>query len=236
MTDLYLQDWRGWTPHRDAAGNTRLDTRDKPAGTAIPAMLRRRLNLIGRAVCDMLLELDPASNHVVLHASRHGDGDRTLEMLYALDDGDPLSPARFGLSVHNATIGVYSIASGNRRSQQAIAASGAEWGALMAEARGYLADGESSVLVVFGDQPVPERFAAYAPNTLAAAVALRLGLVPGADTRRLVDRSLETGPDHALLPAPQPLDIIDWLTGQQAFIRCARTHREWCWEPASDTQ
>lgn len=125
MADLYLHDWRGWTPHRVADGELRLDTRDKPAGTAVPSMLRRRLNLLGRAVCDMLSDLDPDADSVVLHASRHGDGERTLEMLYGLNEGEPLSPARFGLSVHNAIAGVYSIASGNRRSQQAIAASGA---------------------------------------------------------------------------------------------------------------
>lgn len=222
MTEFYLQDWRGWTPHREAGQETRLDTRDKPAGAAVPAMLRRRLNLIGRAVCDMLLELDPAADHVVLHASRHGDGDRTLEMLYALNDGETLSPARFGLSVHNATVGVYSIASGNRRSQQAIAASGGEWAALLAEARGYLADGEASLLVVFGDQPVPERFAEYAPATPSAAVVLQLGLekTPGA-------RRLEESPADADTPALQPLDVIDWLMIEDRPLTCPMTRRRW---------
>ncbi|WP_172656313.1 beta-ketoacyl synthase chain length factor [Halomonas sp. PR-M31] len=97
-------------------------------------MLRRRLNSLGRALCDMLAELDPDAECVLLHASRHGDSERTLEMLYALNEGESLSPARFGMSVHNATIGVHSIASGNRRSLQAIAASGAEVSALFSDA------------------------------------------------------------------------------------------------------
>jgi len=222
MTDLYLQDWRGWTPHRDAGNEARLDTRDKPAGAAIPSLLRRRLNLIGRAVCDMLLDLDPAADHVVLHASRHGDGDRTLEMLYALNAGDPLSPARFGLSVHNAIVGVYSIASGNRRSQQAVAASGGEWAALVAEARGYLADGESRVLMVFGDQPVPERFAEYAPATPSAAVVLQLG-----SERKPGARRLEESPADVDTPAPQPLDVIDWLMAGDQALACPMARRRW---------
>ncbi|WP_342596474.1 beta-ketoacyl synthase chain length factor [Salinicola lusitanus] len=226
MTDLYLQDWRAWTPHREAAGESRLDTQDKPAGKAVPAMLRRRLNLIGRAVCDMLATLDPETNRIVLHASRHGDGERTLEMLYGLNEGEPLSPARFGLSVHNATAGVYSIASGNRCSQQAIAASGSEWAALIAETHGYLADGQSSLLLVFSDQPVPQRFAAYAPASLSAAVALRVGSQPTGDAQRLVETMNPTG-DSTL----QPLDIIDWLMGSRQRIACAISRRGWQLEP-----
>lgn len=227
MTDLYLQDWRGWTPHRSDTGEPKLDSREKPVGATIPSMLRRRLNLIGRAICDMLEALDPDADDIVLHASRHGDGDRTLEMLYALNEGDPLSPARFGLSVHNATVGVYSIASGNRRSQQAIAASGGEWTALMAEARGYLTDDAPRVLIVFGDQPVPARFAAYAPQTPSAAVALRLGTAPTPGARRLVESAF-TGE----APAPQPLDVIDWLMGRHPSLACAMARRTWRLEAA----
>ncbi|OLO05937.1 beta-ketoacyl synthase chain length factor [Salinicola socius] len=224
MTDLYLQDWRAWTPHRETAGECRLDTREKPAGAAVPSMLRRRLNLLGRAVCDMLATLDSGADSIVLHASRHGDGERTLEMLYGLNDGEPLSPARFGLSVHNATVGVYSIASGNRRSQQAVAASGGEWAALMAEARGYLADGQPSVIIVFSDQPVPRRFAAYAPESSSAAVVLRLGRDPNPGARRLSETSVELELETATL---QPLDIIDWLMDRRRVVACPLSRRSW---------
>ena len=226
MTDLYLQDWRAWTPHREAEGDSRLDTSEKPAGTAIPSMLRRRLNLLGRAVCDMLSDLDPDADSVVLHASRHGDGERTLEMLYSLNEGEPLSPARFGLSVHNAIAGVYSIASGNRRSQQAIAASGGEWAALMAEARGYLADTHSSLVIVFSDQPVPARFASHAPESPFAAVALRIGQAPTADASLDAGRIVET-PVTTEASTLQPLDIIDWVTGRRQDVICPLSHRGW---------
>ncbi|WP_106418484.1 beta-ketoacyl synthase chain length factor [Salinicola tamaricis] len=227
MTELFVEEWRGWTPHRDAAGEARLDTSAKPAGTAIPSMLRRRLNLIGRAVCDMLIALDPAAKLDVLHASRHGDGERTLEMLYAIDAGEPLSPARFGLSVHNAIIGVYSIASGNRRSQQAVAASGAEWAALMAEAQGYLSDGTERLLVVFGDQPVPARFADFAPHTPAAAVALVLSTTPAPGTRRLAVSAAPEADGEAL----QPLDVIDWLMQRRGPLSCPLAGRTWTLAP-----
>ncbi|GHB16090.1 beta-ketoacyl synthase chain length factor [Salinicola rhizosphaerae] len=231
MMDLYLQDWRAWTPHRDAPSEPRLDSSVKPSGAGVPAMLRRRLNLIGRAICDMLVTLDPESNSLLLHASRHGDGDRTLEMLYTLNEGDPLSPARFGLSVHNAIIGVHSIASGNRRSQQAIAASGGEWAALLMESRGYLADGEREIIVVFGDQPVPARFADYVPSTQSAAVALRLSAHPTPGVRRIVEHPGAGAPEPV-----QPLDVIDWLLQDEALLACPIARRQWQLEGESSLQ
>lgn len=205
---ISLQDWRAWQPGRAPNDDARLSVAERPKGASVPAMLRRRLNDMGRAVCDMLAELDPNAECVLLHASRHGDGERTLEMLYALAEETPLSPARFSLSVHNAILGVHSIASGNRRSLQAIAACGGEWAALLSEARGYLTDGETQVIALFGDAPVPSRFTEHvAMPTATAAVALRLSCHAG--------RRIETQPasqsqlDRA--HAPQPGDVIDWL-------------------------
>ncbi|RTR07128.1 beta-ketoacyl synthase chain length factor [Halomonas nitroreducens] len=219
---LTLQDWRAWWPGRARADEPRLSGEERPAGKAVPAMLRRRLNLPGRAVSDMLEALDPEASQVLVHASRHGDGERTLQMLEALTVGQPVSPARFGLSVHNAILGVHSIASGNRRSQQALAASGTELAALFGEARGYLADGESSVVVVFSDAPVPGRFrGADTPEVELAAVAMRLGTATG--------RTITAAPlpaDAAPSRAPQPTDVIRWLLGE-APLRCPGRRLSW---------
>lgn len=217
---ITLQDWRAWQPGRPPHDDPRLSVEERPRGASVPAMLRRRLNGPGRAVCDMLTALDPEGSRVLLHASRHGDGERTLEMLYALSENTPLSPARFGMSVHNAILGVHSIASGNRRSLQAIAAAGAELAALFSEARGYLADGEPEVILVFSDAPVPERFAAQvAEPTDTAAVALRLASHDG--------RALEVG-EATSLPgrAPQPGDVIRWLLGE-GELSCPSRRLSW---------
>ncbi|WP_163648340.1 beta-ketoacyl synthase chain length factor [Modicisalibacter sp. 'Wilcox'] len=201
---LHLQDWRAWLPDGDAERDARIVTDARPAGRSLPAMLRRRVNLAGRAVADLLAELDPGADSILLHASRHGDGERTLELLYALAEDAPLSPARFGLSVHNAVLGVYSIASGNRRSLQAIAAGGDELAALFSEARGYLAEGAPQVVAVFSDVPVPSRFAGHAPASRgAAALAMRLAL----DTGPVIHESPWPGGGEP----PQPADAIAWL-------------------------
>ncbi|HET8792023.1 MAG TPA: beta-ketoacyl synthase chain length factor [Modicisalibacter sp.] len=219
MASISLQDWRAWQPgrasHADSHDDPRLSVAERPKGASVPAMLRRRLNDMGRAVCDMLTELDPGAECVLLHASRHGDGERTLEMLYDLAEESPLSPARFSLSVHNAILGVHSIASDNRRSLQAVAASGGEWAALLSEARGYLADGETQVIAVFSDAPVPARFTDHvAMPAEAAAVALRLSCHSG--------RTIEAQPaSHASFKQanePQPSDVIGWLLGEAPLV------------------
>ncbi len=126
----------------------------------------------------------------------------------------PLSPARFGMSVHNAILGVHSIASGNRRSLQALAASGDELAALFSEARGYLAEGAPRVIAVFSDAPVPARFAEYAPPSRGtAAVALAFTADQGRRVRS-VPAMAEAQGRHAFDEAqPQPADVIDWLIG-----------------------
>ncbi|MDW5377475.1 beta-ketoacyl synthase chain length factor [Halomonas sp. HP20-15] len=225
---LLLHDWRAWQPpgqqSRATAGDPRLSTVERPSGQSLPAMLRRRLNALGRAVCDMLAELDPAGTALLIHASRHGDGERTLELLYALAEGDALSPARFGMSVHNAILGVHSIASGNRRSLQALAASGDELAALFSEVRGYLAEGAPQVIAVFSDDPVPARFAEFAPPSRGtAAVALAFTSERG---RRV--RSVPAAPaaDPRSHGAAQPADVIDWLV-DGAPLRSLRRGLAW---------
>lgn len=208
---IYLQDWRAWQPDRSAGDEPRLKTSDRPLGQSLPAMLRRRLNDLGRAVCDMLAELDPEGTALLIHASRHGDGERTLELLYALAEGEALSPARFGMSVHNAILGVHSIASDNRRSLQALSASGDELAALFSEVHGYLADGAPRVIAVFSDAPVPPRFTEFAPPSRGtAAVALAFTADRGRRVRSIPATASVSEPDSH--DAPQPDDVIDWLT------------------------
>ncbi|WP_432414736.1 beta-ketoacyl synthase chain length factor [Chromohalobacter israelensis] len=225
---MYVHDWRAWQPGRRDTAHSRLSVEEKPAGAQVPVMLRRRLTSIGRALCDMLAELDAEADYPLLYASRHGDGERTLAMLEALADEAPLSPARFGLSVHNAIPGVYSIGRGNRRTQQAIAASGDEFAALLSEAQGYLHQGEPSVIIAFAEQPIPARFTAHFTTPVAAAaVALRLSLTPSDTAWSLHQRALANAGSANDADAPQPSDLIDWLCGLRDELPCHRQRLAW---------
>ncbi|RKR04336.1 beta-ketoacyl synthase-like protein [Kushneria sinocarnis] len=220
---LYLRDWRGWLPGSAVTDNERIDVSDQPAANHIPAMLRRRLTPLGRAVCGMLHALGSEAEGIpILHASRHGDGHRPLDMLDTIATGDGVSPARFSLSVHNAIVGVHSIASGHHAPMAAIAATGDEFAALLEESLGYLADGQPEVIAVFSDSPLPTRYRAadIAPET-PAAVALRFSSRQG---RRLHERPL----DHAAAAETiTPPRVIDWLCRERSRLTTARP--PCCW-------
>ncbi len=220
LPTLYLHRWCAWLPER-AGENTPAGviTDEKPPAASVPALLRRRLTPLGRAVCTLLGEMGAHEqpDMPVLHASRHGDGHRPLDMLDTLFEGEPLSPARFGLSVHNAVLGVYSIAFDNYASMAALSAAGEEFEALLSEARGYLAEGRDRVMLVLTDSPVPERYRiqTQAPQH-PSALLMVLSLSPAPDAMRLQARALSTDGNQAQIVTP-PL-LTDWLTGQCDLI------------------
>lgn len=226
---LYLHRWRAWLPER--AGEDMpacILTDEKPAASSVPALLRRRLTPLGRAVCTLLGDMaaHERTTMPVLHASRHGDGHRPLDMLDTLFEGEPLSPARFGLSVHNAVLGVYSIAFGNHTSMAALAAAGEEFEALLSEARGYLFDGRDSVMLILTDSPVPDRYRIQTQAPQApSAMLMELSLAPAPDAVRLQARSVDNTENRGQIVTP-PL-LADWLMGQGELI----THTPpLCWQ------
>ncbi|OHV10556.1 beta-ketoacyl synthase chain length factor [Kushneria phosphatilytica] len=222
-TRLYLRDWRAWLPGSTVATDPRIDASERPEAEHIPAMLRRRLTPLGRAVCVMLHALgSDAETLPVLHASRHGDGHRPLDMLDTIASGEGVSPARFSLSVHNAIVGVHSIASGHHAPMAAIAAAGDEFAALLEESLGYLADGQSEVIAVFSDSPLPTRYRAadIAPET-PAAVALRFSCRDG---RQLREQSADK---QAMSETVTPPMVVDWLCQQRTSLTTHHPPR--CW-------
>lgn len=210
MPPLYLKDWRGWLPGELGSAVPAERQIDARPGASLPAMLRRRLDDTGRAVCDLLAALDPEARHPLIHASRHGDARYTLSMLEELSAGNPLSPTRFSMSVHNAVIGVHSIARQHRRPLQALGACGQEFEALMTEAAGYLAEGHREAIAVFSEGPLPEAYAGHATHPgPPCAVALRLSRSDGA---RLVADA------NGASDAATPKDVIDWLSSHRPSL------------------
>ena len=96
----------------------------------------------------------------LVFASRHGDVQRSFELLEQMARDEPMSPTHFGLSTHNAVIAQYSIARGLT-------------GNYLATAAGVVGGGAAIMTAV------PEAYYAYAglhvsalALTLPAAVAL----------------------------------------------------------------
>jgi len=149
--------WLEWSSgHRPIGGES------EPAVRAMAPMLRRRAGFLDRMALEVAYRcLGDRRDVPTIFSSRHGETSRSVDLLIDLAKGLPLSPTTFGLSVHNATGGLFSIARGDHAGSSALAAglSTVEHGVI--EACGLLADGASEVLLVAYDRPLPAVYAAY---------------------------------------------------------------------------
>lgn len=127
-----------------------------PALSDVPPMMRRRIERLGRLACQVVSWCAPQGRACPLvFASRHGDAERSLQLLADLIRGEPLSPTSFALSVHNAIAALSSIARSDVSNVVAVAAGRETALAGLTEAVALLADGHEEVLVVCYDAPLP---------------------------------------------------------------------------------
>jgi hypothetical protein len=104
--------------------------------------------------------------------SRHGEFERTLNILKALAADEELSPAEFSLSVHNALAGLLSIARHNAAGHTTIAAGEDTFRSGLIEAAACLMERPGDpILLVYADEPLAEPY-----NELQSGKELRLAL------------------------------------------------------------
>lgn len=147
--------WNAW----DGAYE-RGDRRGRDIGFIEP-MLRRRLSPLGRTALASAFACAKGEDSVrIVYASRHGELERTTELLHSITESADLSPTTFGLSVLNANAGLYAMARHDKASCTAIAA-GSEsftYGLIEAWTRAQEA-GAPPVLYLYADAPAPPLFA-----------------------------------------------------------------------------
>lgn len=152
------QDWLDWC-HKPylPAGET------APAAAHLPPLLKRRTLRLGRMALEALAAVArdlPAATPVVF-ASRHGETLRSLGLIRELLAEGSVSPQSFSLSVHNATVGIHTIALGSHANVTALAGGQATGDALLTEAMGLLFIEAESVLVVACDETLPDSYLPY---------------------------------------------------------------------------
>ena len=149
--------WLDW-----AAGRREIGGDAEPALRAMTPMLRRRAGVLDRMALEVAYGcLGDRRDVPEIFCSRHGEASRSVDLLTDLAKELPLSPTMFGLSVHNAAGGLFSIARGDHAGSSALAAGSSSVEHAAIEACGLLADGASEVLLVVYDRPLPELYAAY---------------------------------------------------------------------------
>ena len=251
MIEITASDWAAWAPG--------LHTRQEwqrwalapvpPVGDAmpvldeVPAMQRRRIEQLGRMAVQVAYWCGRAGTDAVpmVFCSRHGDVRRSLEMLEQGARGEPLSPTRFGLSVHNAIAALYSIVRGVRGNCIALAAGQAGAETAVVEAAGLLADGAHEVLVVVYEAALPSAYAGFADEPAADfAWACRLrppAAADGDDVRLVLDWRAEAQPLPAVAGAELPASLAALrflVAGQSEYAHHADGLR-WRWrrQPAA---
>lgn len=198
---------------------------DKPDVADIPAMLRRRLNLLGRASASQVAQLlDEDDSAAIVYCSRHGDIERTLAVLQDIAAREAVSPMNFSLTVHNAIAGVISI---NKKITSCVSslASGDE-GLVpsLLEAVGLLSDQCRRVVCVHSDVPIPDIYQARvdAPRVPFACCFVVTANEGQALSLEYVDGSPPSG------PLPDPVLFVEFLGSDTAAITIR--HNGGCWQ------
>lgn len=208
-----ISDWSGWTTPSlvPVSAGTPLRISDVPDASAIPALLRRRLNTQGRAAAAELLRLPDAGQHLpVVYSSRHGDIERTLSVLLELANHEPVSPMNFSLAVHNAIPGILSIHSGNTANITSLAALEESLVPALLEAAGLLQEGHAQVLCLFADVPIPEIYRTSCPEPAAPYAASFIVSADANDSFSL-NRATDEDASCEADPLPEALRFIEFL-------------------------
>lgn len=151
------ESWLAW-----ARGELSISHGHEPPLKNIAAMLRRRAGFAAKMALEVAYRCLGARTGIpMVFSSRHGEAARSAELLGDLAAEAPLSPTSFGLSVHNATAGLFSIARSDHANSAAVAAGKSSVESAVIEACGLLAEGEPEVMVVAYDGPLPSVYAGF---------------------------------------------------------------------------
>jgi hypothetical protein len=200
---------------------------EEPKVGAMPAMLRRRAGFLGRMALEVAYQcLGQDADVPTVFCSRHGEVARAVGLLNDLARGEPLSPTAFGLAVHNASAGLFSIARADRANHVALAAGAATLEHAVIEACGLLADGAPMVLLVACDAPLPEVLANF-EDCDEQPYAFAWALTPAGD--RPFRLGWRAEPPAAASRTPGPLEVLRFqLGGGAPLVRWADGKR-WTW-------
>jgi len=197
----------------------------------MPPMLRRRAGTLGKMALEVAYQaLEERSGIPVIFCSRHGEVGRSLGLLRDLVQNQPLSPMSFGLAVHNAIAGLFSIARADHANHPALAAGASTLEHAVIEACGLLADGAEQVLLVAYDQPLPEVFAQFEDSHEQPYAWAWLLEETGANMMRLSWRAANEQAVEEYKVMPAGLDILRFQLSGEQFLERVADHRCWRWE------
>jgi len=197
---------------------------------AMPPMLRRRAGFLGKMALEVAYQcLGQRTDVPTVFSSRHGEASRCFDLLLHLAKDMPLSPTSFGLSVHNATGGLFSIARGDHASNSALAAGKSSVEHAVIEACGLLAEGEPIVLLVVYDCPLPTPYGVFQDCDEQPFAWAWLMRPPGDEVVSLTwsDNLAHNPPSFERLPAG--LEVLRFYLRKDPILERMCGSRRWLW-------
>lgn len=138
--------------------NMRLNNAAKKSHTFVPPMTLRRLTSLGKNAVKMLEECAVSENIPWVVSCRYGDSERMMSLFTSLVRQEVLSPTDFSMSVHNAIIGMYSIATQNRAPHSALSGGGLSFEAGLIEAYALQKERGGTIGYIYYDRPLPHLY------------------------------------------------------------------------------
>ena len=222
--------WQVW-----ATQNYAFSEGVEPAVRAMPAMLRRRIGFLGKMALEVAYRcLDGRSNIPTVFCSRHGEVSRSVDLLSDLARGELLSPTAFGMSVHNATGGLFSIARADQANNSALSAGKSTIEYAVIEACSLLAEGEPAVLLVAYDCPLPDIYAKYQdqeeqPYAWAWLMQPPSENVITLEWESVIDTENDEKKNHSSLDKSAGLEVLQFYLRNETEMRRACGVRRWKW-------
>jgi len=235
MPFFSIDHWEAWAPGIQdrsawkiwAQAPYALPQGDTPRLAFLPAMQRRRLSPMARMVFECAWPI--AENQApmpVVYASRHGETTRDFELLTALAQGGALSPTSFGLSVHNAIIGQWSIIRQETVESVALSVEGDSAEHALLEACALLEQGHDQVLIILAEEFPPQAWMPWlADAPFSYALALRISR--GDDWQLALSSAETTGIPES--DQPSPLRLLQQLALDANHWQTRFSDRAWTW-------
>lgn len=232
-----IKQWSAWTPGIEtqadwqewASGQRQAEADGSPALKAMPPMLRRRLDRSGRIALHTAYEcIGDRKDIPMIFASRNGETPRSVRLLQDIAKDELLSPTEFGLSVHNATGGMFTIARQDMASCSALAAGIETLPHALLEAFLQLRE-VPEILVVLYDDALPEAFSHYADQA-QIPFACSLLLTPASADTVNFELSLQQIQNHSpreITDLPWHLQLVSLLTKQTSQLDFKGPNRHW---------
>ena len=88
----------------------------------IPMMMRRKLSPVGKIALSTILQCYDGEDVRLVYASRYGELERVLKLIKQEHEDNEISPTGFSFSVHNSTIGLFSLINNLHSAYNSVAA------------------------------------------------------------------------------------------------------------------